>query len=188
MKYEEYVEKLEELDEDFEAGMLSQIKEEPPIEFHRDLIKVVKSNERKGYLYRYRKHALVVVAGLALFFALKGVSSFNYFSSKGELNTGTEKKQSVKKNKEVIKNDKFDYAVSDGKFIVNYEIFIKKDDEAVIKFINEKAIKVDKFRGIYSMDRYHYKKLEEILKKEGIEIKPIFNFEEDNVVIKININ
>ena len=64
MKYEEYIKKLNVLDEEFEEGLLLELQEKPPTNLHGEIMKSVSRERRKVNFFNYRIYAPAIAAVL----------------------------------------------------------------------------------------------------------------------------
>lgn len=66
MKYEEYIKKLDNLDEEFEEGLLLGLHEKPPANLHGEIIKSINRERKKVNFFNYRIYAPVMAAILVV--------------------------------------------------------------------------------------------------------------------------
>lgn len=64
MKYEEYIKKLDVLNEEFEEGLLLELQEKPPTNLHGEIMKSINKERRKVNFFNYRIYAPAVAAVL----------------------------------------------------------------------------------------------------------------------------
>lgn len=64
MKYEEYIKKLDSLNEEFEEGLLLELQEKPPTNLHGEIMKSVTKERKRVNFFNYRIYAPAVAAVL----------------------------------------------------------------------------------------------------------------------------
>lgn len=62
MKYEDYIKKLDNLNEEFEEGLLSGLQEKPPTKLHGEIVKSISRERKKLNFFNYRIYAPAMAA------------------------------------------------------------------------------------------------------------------------------
>lgn len=74
MKCKKYIESLSSMEDDFDEGLLSQLREEPPEELHGHIMKSIGREKRKRIFLNYRTYVPAIAAVFIFAIVLKGIN------------------------------------------------------------------------------------------------------------------